>query len=118
MPDDEKRNPSWFKPGQSGNPNGKPKGCKDKLGEAFVEALHDDFQEHGPSAIVACREEKPEVYLSVISRIIPKEVNLKGDVGTTFVKLLEAISNGMAGRLGEQQEQPETLRDARPAGSA
>ena len=115
---DEKRNPSWFKPGQSGNPNGKPKGCKEKLGEAFVQALYEDFQEHGANAIMACREQKPEAYLTAISRIVPKDINFKGDGAAAFVKILEAISSGMAGRLGEQQEQPETLHDARPAGNA
>jgi hypothetical protein len=107
-----------FKPGQSGNPKGRPVGAKQKIGEAFVDALHEDFIEHGAKAIVACREAKPEVYLQVIAKIVPKELNIKGDGLAAFVKLWDAISNGMAGRLAEEQGQPQTLRDERPAGHA
>ena len=41
--------------GNSGG--GRPKGSRNKLGEQFLEALTQDFTEHGQQAIVACREE-------------------------------------------------------------
>lgn len=66
--------PAW-QPGQSGNPAGRPKGSRNKLGEAFVEALHDDFNEHGLSVIEKVRAEKPDQYLKVIAQVIPKEVH-------------------------------------------
>ena len=65
-----------WKPGQSGNPAGKPKGSRNKLGEAFLSALHDDFNEHGADAIVKCRENKPEVYVKVIAGLLPSEHTL------------------------------------------
>jgi hypothetical protein len=61
-----------FKPG---NP-GRPKGARNKLGEAFVQALHDDFDEHGIAAIQIVRAEKPDQYLKVIASLLPKDVNL------------------------------------------
>lgn len=61
-----------FKPG---NP-GRPKGARNKLGEAFLEAMHDDFSAHGVEAIVKVREEKPDQYLKVIASLLPKDVNL------------------------------------------
>ena len=82
-----------WKPGQSGNPNGRPVGAKQRLSEDFVEALLKDFEKHGASAIEACRVEKPEAYLAVISRVLPKEVNLKSDGSEAFVKMWEAIAN-------------------------
>lgn len=70
--------PPW-QPGQSGNPAGRAKGSRNKLGEAFLDALHDDFKEHGVAAIEAVRAEKPDQYLKVIASILPKELNIKVD---------------------------------------
>lgn len=57
-----------------GNP-GRPKGSRNKLGEAFIDALQDDFAEHGPAVIEAVRVDKPDQYLKVIASVIPKEIN-------------------------------------------
>jgi hypothetical protein len=55
---------------------GRPVGARNKLGEAFIEALHDDFAEHGVAAIQVVRAEKPDQYLKVIASLLPKDVNL------------------------------------------
>ena len=70
------RNLIPFQPGQSGNPKGRAKGSRNKLGEAFIEALHDDFLENGVAAIQTVRAEKPDQYLKVIASLLPKDVNL------------------------------------------
>ena len=62
-----------WKEGQSGNPAGRPKGARNKLGEAFVKALQKDFDEHGVAAIQVVRAEKPDQYLKVIASLLPKE---------------------------------------------
>ena len=72
----EKR--SWGKPFQPGNP-GRPKGSRNKLGEAFISAMHDDFVEHGAAVIETVRIEKPDQYLKVVASILPKELNIKTD---------------------------------------
>jgi hypothetical protein len=43
---------------EPGNP-GRPKGSRNKLGEAFVEALHDDFETDGVAAISPCATATP-----------------------------------------------------------
>jgi hypothetical protein len=55
---------------------GRPKGSRNKLGEAFLDALHEDFNEHGVAAIQAVRKDKPDQYLKVIASILPKELNV------------------------------------------
>ena len=60
-----------FKPG---NP-GRPKGARNKLGEAFVSALLDDWNEHGAKAIKDMRDKNPTDYCKVVAAVIPKEVH-------------------------------------------
>lgn len=64
------------KPFQPGNP-GRPKGSRNKLGEAFIAALHDDFQDHGVKAIQEVRETRPHEYLKVVASILPKQLEIK-----------------------------------------
>lgn len=64
-----------FKPGQSGNPAGRPKGARAKLGEAFIDALLDDWNKNGIDAIIKMRDEKAADYVKVIASILPKELS-------------------------------------------
>lgn len=66
-------------PGVQLNPAGRPKGSRNKLGEDFVRALSEDFQEHGTAAIQTVRAEDPAAYLKVIAQIVPKELNITHD---------------------------------------
>lgn len=75
-----------FQPGQSGNPNGRPKGSRNKLGEAFLEKLLADFEANGIEAIEACRVNSPETYVRVIASILPKEI--QAEVTQRFVARL------------------------------
>jgi len=91
------KHPLW-QPGVSANPAGRPKGSKNKLGEAFVAALHEDFQEHGVRVIETVRVEKPDVYLKVIAQIIPKEFTIKTDAfdGITDEQLAAIVAAARA----------------------
>ena len=95
-----------FKPGQSGNPKGRPKGARNRLGTQFLEALEADFNQFGPQAIALVREKKPEVYMRVVADLLPKEANINVEAGEAFVELWRNISDGLgddlADRLGEE----------------
>jgi hypothetical protein len=68
--------PPW-RPGQSGNPAGRPIGNRNKLNEKFILALHDDFVQHGTKVIEQVRKDKPDVYLKVIASILPRELHVR-----------------------------------------
>ncbi len=81
-----------WKPGQSGNPAGRPKGARSKLGEDFVAALHEDFAAHGVAAIQKMREEKPGDYVRVIASLLPKELDVQARLSVADV--LDALPEG------------------------
>jgi hypothetical protein len=56
---------SRWRSGQSGCPNGRPKGACNKLSEAFLQALADDFDANGAEVIERVRQERPHDYLKV-----------------------------------------------------
>src|SRR5450759_3195305 len=63
-----------FKPGESGNPDGRPKGARSKLSERFLAELLADFEVHGADAIVKTREADPAAYIRVIASLLPREI--------------------------------------------
>ena len=86
-----------WKPGQSGNPAGRPKGARSILSERFLAALAKDFEKAceedeslGERAIAAMRAEKPNEYARMVASIIPKELeaNIKGDLSPEARKWL------------------------------
>ncbi|HEY2002153.1 MAG TPA: DUF5681 domain-containing protein [Acidobacteriaceae bacterium] len=64
-----------WKPGQpSPNPGGKPKGARNRLQGAFLNALADDFDVHGKKAIEDARKEDPMGYVKAVAALMPKQV--------------------------------------------
>jgi hypothetical protein len=72
QPKPTKQHRGMFKPGQCGNPKGKPKGARNKLGSEWLTALHDDFVRNGPSVLRVMRMQHPSHYFRVLARLFPK----------------------------------------------
>lgn len=66
-----------FRPRQSGNPRGRPKGARNKLGEQFLADVYDSWQVHGAAAIATVARDHPVEYLKLVASLLPKESGLK-----------------------------------------
>src|SRR3974390_3145174 len=78
MADDvNKQIASRWKPGQSGNPAGRPAGSRSKFSEAFVTDFMADWQEHGQAVLAQVRMNDPSTYIRVAAVLVPKEMRLE-----------------------------------------
>ena len=70
-----------WKPGQSGNPKGRPKGARVKLADRFLKDLQADWKVNGKDVIQKVREKHPDQYLKIVASIVPKDyrVDVSGD---------------------------------------
>src|SRR5262245_38289096 len=66
-----------FRPGQSGNPTGRPKGSRNKVTENLLEALASDFEVHGKEVIERVRGERPHEYLKIVASLVPKQMEIE-----------------------------------------
>ena len=65
-----------FKPGQSGNPGGKPVRARNAINAKFLNALLKEFDESGAKAIKRCAEEEPSAFVRVLASLQPKELEI------------------------------------------
>jgi hypothetical protein len=71
MPDMRDEKTGRFLPGNSGLP-GRSRGSRNKLGEAFIDDLYEDWKAHGIQAIREVRERRPADYLRIVAMIVSK----------------------------------------------
>lgn len=70
------RNPETgrFVAGNCGN-GGRPKGSRNKLGEAFVEDLYAEWQRSGANALARVAKDDPTAFVRVVAQILPREID-------------------------------------------
>ena len=80
-----------FKPGQSGNPAGRPVGSRNRLQGAFLRDLAEAWEQHGRAALAIMVKEEPGQFVRVCAGLMPKEVSLDVSVlaGLTDEELAE-----------------------------
>ena len=115
------RRASQWPPGQSGNPDGRPVGTRNKFSEAFYRDLAAAWAEHGQDAMRHTATLEPakipkDVQLSLSARL---PGNLEADDWAIAVSVFQAIKEAMP--AANQRQPAEVLgfvRDAIHAASA
>lgn len=75
-PTEPEQKPWQFKPGESGNPSGRPKGSRNKLTEDFLKDVLDAWTESGKAAMAAMIADKPSEFVKMVAGLVPKEATL------------------------------------------
>ena len=100
-----------FLPGFTANPKGRPKGSRNRLGEAFLIDMHKAWEEEGAAVIRRVIEDRPQDFLRIIASLMPKDVNL------TVNPLEEMSTADLLARLEQLSPVVERLRKEDSAGS-
>ncbi len=83
MADDSTDNPSGgsrsvrgrpFERGRSGNPGGRAKGARNRLGEAFLDDVRALWATDGPAVLREARAERPMDFARMVAGLLPKEL--------------------------------------------
>ena len=90
-----------WKPGQSGNPAGRPKGSRNKLSEDFIADLHESWKSLGKPALLAAAWTDPVAYVRVVASLIPRELEATATVTERMsdAQLEAIIARGIEGGL-------------------
>lgn len=76
---------------------------RNRLGKAFIGRMRADFEKNGIATIERVRKEKPEVYLNLVSRLVPTELNVNVQHSFTDV-LLEAAQRYKEEKVIDMEE--------------
>jgi hypothetical protein len=115
-----------WKPGQSGNPAGRPVGARQKIEGAFLESLRKKWESEGDDIIDRVARDNPEKIVEVMARVLPKELaisveqktpgNLSPDAYAALRRLLDIIQAAQV--EGDPQAIFERIESALRADSA
>ena len=93
-----------WKPGESGNPAGRPRGSRHKLSEVFLGEVCTAWQEQGRAAIDAMIAKNPADFVRVVASLVPRQFDLSpqdpyGDIGDDELEeILTVLRSAIAER--------------------
>jgi hypothetical protein len=112
---DAQQKPWLFKPGQSGNPAGRPKGSRNKLAEDFLADAYEQWQKDGSTALEAMAKDEPAKFCQMVANLLPKEAVLQDErVQISEIKLVIIGAAQTQTRTIDHDDTNEHRGDAKP----
>jgi hypothetical protein len=68
--------PTQWKPGQSGNLNGRPVGTRQAFSAGFHRDLGEVWAKHGRETMIKTAQDQPGVFFATCARLLPADVKL------------------------------------------
>jgi hypothetical protein len=102
-----------WKPGQSGNAKGRPRGSRNKLTEEFISDLCESWKTYGKSALMTAAMTAPLEYVRVVASLMPRDVdvtvsNIKAErMSSSEIRSLIAEYRGAARDTLEADRDPD-----------
>ena len=81
---------------------GRPPGSRDRLTNAFIAKLADDFEANGRATIERCRNDDAAAYLRLVASLAPRNVAV--DDGVSLLDFFEALAARDAARADDEEE--------------
>jgi hypothetical protein len=75
-------------------------GAREALGEAFTRDLWASWEKHGADALEAVRTEKPDLYLKLVTAVLPKDLAIKAEPDDLDDAALDRKIASLAAGLG------------------
>jgi hypothetical protein len=66
-----------FEKGKSGNPNGRPRGSRSRITEAFLRDFEEEWRESGAGALKRLAENSPDKFAQIAASLLPKQVEVE-----------------------------------------
>jgi Family of unknown function (DUF5681) len=110
--------PWLFKPGQSGNPAGRPRGARNKLADDFLADAYAQWQQHGSTALETMANTEPAKFCQMVANLLPKEAVLQDErVQISEIKLVIIDAAQPQARITEHDDtkREPLLIEAKPA---
>jgi hypothetical protein len=100
-----------WKPGQSGNPVGRPTGARTRFTDAFVGDVAAAWEKHGAATLEQMAVTEPAKFADLASRLVPRDVAVKIEatpqgLGTEDWRLFREIAVAIKETLPEAATRP------------
>lgn len=85
-----------WKPGQSGNPAGRPRGSRNKLADAFIADLKTVWEEDGIDALRRAAREDAVGFIRVVAGLMPRSLDLNIDATSSATSFAQNFANAVS----------------------